>query len=500
MQAIPLAKVLSCPNLPSLPSVAVEILELASVRDVAIEQIARVIQNDPALAARILKTVNSSFYGLSTPCPTISRALTYLGLNTVKSIVLGFSLVEWTRAAESGKLTEFWSRSLHCAAVSRRLANLTTRADAEEAFLAALLQDIGLLALRCAIDSANRAKFEQQHRDHQSLCDFCQQAFGLDHAQIGAALARKWRLPGELAQAIADHHCAITDLPSRSRLSHIVSIANHIVTAITSDDAPQRLNDLRETVCKLLAIDHRQFNELMSQVSDDVGEISRLLAVDAGEAPDIDAILSQAEELRMHHQLAIVRHAEELAQTNNDLRRQTLTDPLTGIGNRKHFDQQIAQQLNDAQSNRATLALLMIDVDHFKALNDAHGHQTGDAVLTELARRLSDTVGRLGVTCRYGGEEFAIIMPNVSRAQAASAAQDVCSAVAKSPFIARGSNAKVPVTVSIGVAIHEPSSKLEWNEPATLTHAADTALFAAKQSGRNAVRIANALKQSSSAR
>jgi two-component system cell cycle response regulator len=272
------------------------------------------------------------------------------------------------------------------------------------------------------------------------------------------------------------------------------------VSAISDDEAAQRVHDLHEAVCKLLSIDHRQFHEIASQAAGDASEIARLLAVSIGESSDIDGILAQAEELRMRHQLSVFREAEQLAQTNDDLRRQTLTDPLTGVGNRKQFDQQIAQQLADARANDITVALLMIDVDHFKALNDAHGHQSGDAALTELARRLSDTVGKSGITCRYGGEEFAVILSGVTRVQAARIAEDLRSAVARSPFTARGSNAKLPVTVSVGVALFEPTNKLKWNEPTTLMHAADTALFAAKQSGRNAVRVANTAKHAASAR
>ena len=113
---------------------------------------------------------------------------------------------------------------------------------------------------------------------------------------------------------------------------------------------------------------------------------------------------------------------------------------------------------------------------------------------------MSDTVGKSGITCRYGGEEFAVILPNVTRVQADRIAEDLRSTVAKSLFTARGSNAKLPVTVSVGVALFEPSNKLRWNEPTTLMQAADTALFAAKQSGRNAVRVANAAKHAASTR
>src|SRR5262245_6791812 len=120
MSAPTLEQVLSCPNLPSLPTVAVEVLALTAKSNADLNEISRVVQNDQALSAKILRTVNSSFYGLSKPCPTITRALTYMGLSTVKSLVLGFSLVDWTRQGEGGfDMIDYWRRSAYGAAAAR---------------------------------------------------------------------------------------------------------------------------------------------------------------------------------------------------------------------------------------------------------------------------------------------------------------------------------------------------------------------------------------------
>src|SRR5262249_52924578 len=143
MSMITLEQVVGCPTLPSLPAVALQVLKLAANPNVQLDEIAEIIQNDPALAARILKTVNSSFYGLSNPCPTIRRALSYLGLNAVKSLVLSFSLADWANAGQKpANPQDMWGCCILSAAVSRRLATLLNVADPEEAFLAALMQDI----------------------------------------------------------------------------------------------------------------------------------------------------------------------------------------------------------------------------------------------------------------------------------------------------------------------------------------------------------------------
>src|SRR5262245_24495269 len=179
MSSVTLEHVLSCPGLPSLPTVAVQVLNLARNPNVQLDQIARVIQNDPALCARILKTVNSSFFGLSKPCPTITRALAYLGLNTVKSLVLGFSLVDWIETSDDvDDLQDYWRRSVCSAATARRLAAMVKGCDPEEAFVAALVQDIGVLAMRRAIGPAYRNITSQCRGRHEMLADLCRRTFG----------------------------------------------------------------------------------------------------------------------------------------------------------------------------------------------------------------------------------------------------------------------------------------------------------------------------------
>ncbi len=119
---VPLDKVLSCPSLPSLPGVALKVLELTRDPNVSIARIATAVQNDPAITARVLRTVNSSYYALATPCPSIGRAMSLLGLNTVKSVVLSFSLVDTARRVsldDQFDLESFWRRGIFSAVASR---------------------------------------------------------------------------------------------------------------------------------------------------------------------------------------------------------------------------------------------------------------------------------------------------------------------------------------------------------------------------------------------
>src|SRR5919205_2120350 len=144
-----LQRIKQCPNLPSLPAIAVQVLDLAQKAEVDIAEIARIISKDPALSTKILRTVNSSFYGRSQHVSTISHALVILGLQSVKTLVLGFSLVtNLTKNKSKGfKHITYWRRSIYAATAARSIAAKINLVQQEEAFLAALLMDIGMLVL-----------------------------------------------------------------------------------------------------------------------------------------------------------------------------------------------------------------------------------------------------------------------------------------------------------------------------------------------------------------
>ena len=168
------------------------------------------------------------------------------------------------------------------------------------------------------------------------------------------------------------------------------------------------------------------------------------------------------------------------------LRSQTFADGLTGIANRRHFDVAMEKEVRRAKRNAGALALLMIDIDHFKAYNDHYGHQQGDDCLIQVAAALTALLQRpTDLLARYGGEEFAVILPETDDAgalQMAEAMRAGISALAMPHLQAGG--AERHITVSIGIASQDPAAPVEV---AALIGAADRALYGAKRQGRNRV-------------
>jgi diguanylate cyclase len=162
------------------------------------------------------------------------------------------------------------------------------------------------------------------------------------------------------------------------------------------------------------------------------------------------------------------------------VRHESLTDPLTSLANRKYFDQTLEKFIAQSVATDEPLALLMIDIDHFKAFNDHHGHQQGDEVLRILAKAISDATRRPADSgARYGGEEFAVVLPDTDLRGAMAVADNIRAA-----FINReeaGELAAALPTISIGVSSVRPAGDGET----TLVRSADQALYAAKEGGRN---------------
>jgi len=177
----------------------------------------------------------------------------------------------------------------------------------------------------------------------------------------------------------------------------------------------------------------------------------------------------------------------QLEHANTRLESLSTTDPLTGIGNRRYFDARFAKEWSRGIRTGLPLSILMIDVDHFKRLNDTYGHPVGDDCLEHIAHCIQTQVGRANDTvARYGGEEFVVILPHTLLADATSVAKRIHEAVGKLSIPA--DNDWLRVTVSIGVASCVPNQQLQAD---AIVNAADQKLYEAKHAGRNQVCVQN---------
>jgi diguanylate cyclase (GGDEF)-like protein len=176
----------------------------------------------------------------------------------------------------------------------------------------------------------------------------------------------------------------------------------------------------------------------------------------------------------------------DLLAARAELRLAAITDPLTGLYNRYHFEASLKREVARSARHPAELSLLLLDVDQLKAVNDLWGHHAGDRVLRRVAGAIRQSARSSDITCRYGGDEFAIILPNTDTRGARVAAERMCAHIgAALPDPAVGPDVSTPVTVSGGLALLPP--KVGEMSEVELIVAADQALYLAKRSGRNCV-------------
>jgi diguanylate cyclase len=172
-----------------------------------------------------------------------------------------------------------------------------------------------------------------------------------------------------------------------------------------------------------------------------------------------------------------------LQQSLDAIRAESLTDPLTGLGNRKYFDRSIERAVEHALASSEPLSLLMFDIDHFKSFNDSYGHLTGDQVLRLVALSLKQTIKGQDITARYGGEEFAVVLPDTGLRQALTVADHIRRAVMAKELKKKSTGEILGrVTISVGVSILKPGDDTD-----SLIERADACLYAAKRNGRNRV-------------
>ena len=181
----------------------------------------------------------------------------------------------------------------------------------------------------------------------------------------------------------------------------------------------------------------------------------------------------------------VKRLQDELRQRNEDLDRISRTDALTGLRNRRHVEEYLAKLTSLARRNVEPMAVLVIDIDHFKSVNDTYGHEAGDAVLREVAGRMLDSIRLEDMVGRWGGEEFLVVLPNTTDQGAAELAERLRQVVADMPCRLADGDA-VQVTISVGCA----ASLID--DAGRLVRSADAAMYEAKQTGRNRVVMAAA--------
>lgn len=220
--------IMNAGDLPTIPVVATKVLQLIEQEGASADELAKVVASDPAVAARVLKISNSSFYGCQRQIQTLSHAIMMLGYNTLKSLVIAASVKQ---VYKPYGLTEkmLWEHSFGAGLAARIIAARTRLINEEEAFLGGLFHDIGKIVMDIMDNQQFQTIMQICYNDKTSFLEAEQQVYNYDHTQVGALVIKKWNFPEMLMKAVAEHHhfrFGQDEDPYQIKLTCVVGLAN----------------------------------------------------------------------------------------------------------------------------------------------------------------------------------------------------------------------------------------------------------------------------------
>lgn len=502
-------KIWQSAQLPTLPVVALKLIELARSPTAGVPELVAIIKTDPAIAARLMKAANSSFFGLSSKVKSIEQAVMLMGTTAVTALALGFSLVDTSlcQGPMGAAYTSCWLQSTVQAMAAKMLAVRIRAPNPDDLFLAGLLLDLGRLAMLRTIPREYQPAITAADAQQRPLIEEERRLLGFSHVEIGVEMMRRWGLPDVLAKTVQCHHeSAEAFVPSgdadADRILHIAVVASAVGDYFCGAAKGLALERLRTLALAFFKFSEADLEAFLYDLRGNIDEIAGLFAVDAQSLPTPADLLAQANEqlailaVTAQQQTAHATARQEAAEheirqlevRHEQLKQQAIRDPLTNLYNRHFFDEALDREVQQRIRDAKPLGVIFFDADRFKSLNDTYGHVLGDEVLKAIAAAAAATIRAGDILARYGGEEFVVLVCEPSEKGLEKLAERLRAKVEAVEIIHEGN--RLPVTISVGAALGIPDRRRPTIGK-DLVEAADQAMYEAKQSGRNQVRLRN---------
>ena len=498
-------KILESRKIPTLPAVAVKLLNLISDENADRQEIADTIKLDPGIASRVLQACNSNYYGLRANVRSVDHAVLLLGPGTLASLCLTFSLSSSSfSGTAAGDFVSVWEQSILRAVAAETLGNKLGHKDASSFFSKAILCDIGRLAILATEPKAYHEVFEKEREGVECIIDCENELLGTDHVQIGYSLALQWKLPPDFASGIQNHHSDSEELAQLSTDSQFQTLCVLATATLLSDFILYGQNachydKMIEIARDQLEMEPDDISDTVSEVRQRADELPQELNISSDSMPSADELRDCASDLlaaiaiNTDATLESMTTEQRLLEMKNSslkkacekLEKQANVDFLTQLYNRNFFDLYLSEQLSRLDKEHASIGVILCDIDKFKSINDRWGHQAGDAILKGVARRLTDAIGEAGVVARYGGEEFIVAIVGSTQGRVHDFSEAIRASIESAPF--DGAGKMIAATLSLGYVTTESD---QFKPPFTLQSlvaAADAALYEAKNGGRNRV-------------
>ncbi|HMO14441.1 MAG TPA: GGDEF domain-containing protein [Pirellulaceae bacterium] len=476
-------------RLPTIPEVALRLLQIAQQQDPDYDEICRVIRSDPAISGKILKTVNSALFAFRQKIETIEESVPKLGLTLLRTIVLSFYLSRHDQndARLQPVLQDHWRSSLTQAVFAELIAARLRYADPEQCFLAAMLQDIGILAMLSEAPDAyldhvlEFARFPNVLTAEYSF-------FGFSHVQVSALILERWGLSESFGNAILQHHdrVTMTAQTQKGQLAIVLQAANQGAELLLSNRGSQSpftaaVEEWANFLHTKLGVNGSQADEIISEVVGKVNEYRALFNFDIGSGVCPDRVIFEAkmllQEIALNNQMELIRQSK--MRTTADMDELVYRDSLSGLYNRRYLGDVFANMFEKSIKRRESVAAIYIDVDKFKPINDAYGHSVGDQTIQHVAKWLGRSIRRQDLAFRLGGDEFLVILQNIKLQDLQSVAARISHDM---PPLETPDGRIVPISLSTGCVYYLPEQG-DSVDPNWLIDEADHSMYKSKRNG-----------------
>ncbi|QDT51442.1 Diguanylate cyclase DosC [Symmachiella dynata] len=502
-------------HLPTLPSVAVELLKLRNDPEAGIAEVQALVRNDPAISAKILKAVNSTFFGVSSQVTSLERAVSLLGGTYVTSLALSFYLSQ--HASTTGPLSEYyaryWLQSVVQATAAETLGRRAKQRMESELFLAGLLLDLGQLAMLKAIPDEYQAVMTTAATQSRDLYEIEREQLGFDHMEIGVKLAETWELPETLWKFIGSHHAAVeepetSEDPAAHSQERALALAACVGDFFCANSLGIAYERLQKRAAHDYGMDEQELEEFLNEVRARIEDVADQFSAQANQLEDPAELMAQASEqlanLVMQESVAnlhatarheaAVQAKHDLESQHHELQQQSQYDRLTTAFNRAYFEDALDTEVGRCVQTAHPLGLIFCDIDQFKQANDTYGHQFGDQILKQVAAAFLEVLRPDDILARYGGDEFVVLVSNPTLKGLEKLAERIRLRIETEQFEIDG--CPLTICVSLGAALDIPGrSCVDVGD--RVIAAADQEMYKSKHAGGNRSQVRSLICESS---
>jgi diguanylate cyclase (GGDEF)-like protein len=475
-------------HLPSPSASVLAVIRKVEEPEATVLDVARLIEKDVALAVQLLRVANSALYAPRSPIMTVERAVSTLGLRSVRMLALAASMRSLVPdATETVDMDEIRRRMLINGSLARKFAAAVSPLHEEEAFLAGLLTGLGPVAMAVKDPELCRRVLDitgvwPNIAEEKSL-------LGFTSNDITTYLVNRWEMPATLCEAI-ERRVQETD-SSDSPLTRILRLSLLAENVLCGSHRGAALARLLEATRSELDMTVAETEAWLIEAEPLVEEAADAFALSVPPSEAYATLLFEAtsrmQALALETNSAAIegnRTIAELSAKNEELRTEATTDFLTQLPNRALFEEMFDARVGSSRSpmlSGRTVGLILIDLDLFKSVNDTYGHVAGDAVLRAMGALLQRQTRGNDLPARYGGEEFVVLLDQTNHSELKLVSERLRKAI-EAEQIVLDDGTELSITASIGGALLD---EVADDSRAALLERADKRLYVSKQHGRN---------------